>query len=76
MRNNLPLPRMFPPVPRVKQPPPNTNESVVEIGFGEPRAVPVDDGDGGGGGDGDVVGGEAEEFACSNTGSSGAQSRR
>jgi hypothetical protein len=58
MRNNLPLPRMFLPIPRIKQPSSNTDKRIVEIGLDESRAVAVDDRDGGWGSYGDVIRGD------------------
>lgn len=63
MRNNLPLPSMFRPIPRIEQPSPDTDESVVEIRLDEARPVTIDDGDGFVIGDGDVIRCDAEEFA-------------
>lgn len=51
MTDNLPLPRMFLPIPRVEQPTPDAHERVVEIGLCEPGPMTVHHGDRGGGGD-------------------------
>jgi hypothetical protein len=51
MTDDLPLPSMFLPIPCIKQPPPDADERVVEIGLGEPGPVSVDDGNCEGGGD-------------------------
>jgi hypothetical protein len=51
MTDDLPLPSMFLPIPGIKQPPPDADERVVEVGLCEPGSVAVYYGDCGGGGD-------------------------
>ena len=58
MRNDLPLPRMFLPIPRIKQPSSDTDKRIVEIGLDEARAVTVDDRDGSGRSYGYVIRGD------------------
>lgn len=41
MTDDLPLSRMFRPIPRIEQSPPNTNKRIIKLGLQEPIAVPV-----------------------------------
>lgn len=62
MADNLPLPRVLRPVPRVEQSPPNTDERIVKLGLQESIAVAVNLGDSRRVRNGDMIRCDPDEF--------------
>ena len=62
MADNLPLPSVLRPIPRVKQSPPNTDERIVKLGLQESIAVAVDLSDSGRIRNGDMIRCDPDEF--------------